>query len=68
MNSDKLFDTFIEQQEELISILLNSSLYQDMAPEDKQELLSYLTTSYFSTLSSKNSRALPPANAGGPTI
>lgn len=47
MNDFKLFSASSDQEKELASILLSSSLYQDMALEDKQKLLDYLVTSYF---------------------
>ncbi len=47
MNDSKLFSSASEQEKELISILLRSSLYRDMAVEDKEKLLNYLVTSYF---------------------
>jgi hypothetical protein len=68
MNDDKLFNAASEQEKELIGILLRSSLYQDMAPEDKQKLLNYLVTSYFNVLPGRNSRALPLAIQCGRTI
>jgi hypothetical protein len=43
----KLFKTACEQEKELINILIDSSLYRDMYPEEKQKLLNYLVTSYF---------------------
>jgi hypothetical protein len=67
MNNYNLFSAASEQEKELISILLNSSLYQDMAPEDKQKLLNYLVTSYFNLIPNKESRILPAAIQGGPT-
>jgi hypothetical protein len=68
MSSYKLFDTTTEQEEELMCILLKSSLYQDKAPEDKQKMLNYLVASYFNILSSKYSWALPSAIRCRPTI
>jgi hypothetical protein len=68
MNDYNLFSATNEQEKELVCILLNSSLYQDMSPEDKQKLLNYLVTSYFSILSERNNRALPAVIQCGPTI
>jgi len=67
MNDYKLFDNPHEQEKELISVLLNSSLYEDMAPEDKQKLLNYLVTSYFNILTGNNSWSHPSASQCGPT-
>jgi hypothetical protein len=39
--------TTSKQENELIDILLGSSLYRDMYPEEKQKLLHYLVSSYF---------------------
>jgi hypothetical protein len=36
-----------EQEKELINILIDSSLYRGMYPEEKKKLLDYLVTSYF---------------------
>ena len=47
MSEDNLFGTAAEQEQKLITILLGSSLYRDMYPEDKQKLLKYLVASYF---------------------
>jgi len=68
MNSRILSDITREQEEELTSILLNSSLYQEMDQEDKRKLLNYLVTSYFHVLPGNNSRALPAAIPYGPAI
>jgi hypothetical protein len=43
----KLFDTASKQEKELINILSDSSLFRDMYPEEKQNLLNYLVSSYF---------------------
>ncbi len=59
MNNPLLFGTANDRVKELNSILLRSSLYQDMAPDDKRELLNYLVTSYFDVLPDRNNRALP---------
>jgi hypothetical protein len=58
MSDYKLFGTASEQEKELINILIDSSLYRDMYPEDKKKLIDYLVTSYYSDLQT-NSRALP---------
>ncbi len=68
MNDYKLFGATNDQEKELVGILLDSSLYQDMSTEDKQKLLNYLVTSYFSILQDRNSRALPAVIQCGPTI
>jgi uncharacterized protein YaaW (UPF0174 family) len=46
-------------EQELMSILLSNSLYEDMSRTEKEKLLNYLVTSYFEPLSGKKSRALP---------
>ncbi len=45
---NKLLGTASRQEKELINILINSSLYRDMYPEEKEKLLKYLMSSYFS--------------------
>ncbi len=44
---NKVLGTAGEQEIDLINILINSSLYQDMYPEEKEKLLNYLISSYF---------------------
>jgi hypothetical protein len=58
MSEYKLFGTASEQEKELINILINSSLYRDMNPEDKHKLLGYLVSSYFNIIQ-KESRVQP---------
>jgi len=48
----KLLGTASEQEKELISILIDSSLYRGMYPEEKQKLINYLVSSYFYNLKS----------------
>jgi hypothetical protein len=43
----KSLGTAYGQEEELLNILIDSSLYQDMNPEEKETLLNYLISSYF---------------------
>jgi hypothetical protein len=43
----KLFGSASELEKELVSILINSSLYREMYPEEKRKLLAYLVSSYF---------------------
>ncbi len=42
---NKVRGTAGEQEINLINILINSSLYQDMYPEEKENLLNYLISS-----------------------
>ncbi len=44
---NKVIGTASEQEIDLINILIDSSLYQDMYPEEKEKLLNYLISSYF---------------------
>lgn len=50
-----------EQEEELLAILIGSSLFQSMPEKNKQMLLHYLVDTYFNHLPGENSRALPKA-------
>jgi hypothetical protein len=43
----KSLGTAYGQEEELLNILFDSSLYRDMNPEEKEKLLNYLISSYF---------------------
>ncbi len=42
-----LLGTASRHEKELVDILLDSSLYRDMHPEEKEKLLNYLISSYF---------------------
>lgn len=59
MSEYKQCGTAQEQEKELMNILVDSSLYRDMSPEDRQKLLNYLVSSYFTINPRKSSRALP---------
>ena len=59
MSEYRLSNTALEQEEELMNILIDSSLYRDMSQEDRQKLLNYLVSSYFNINPRKKSRALP---------
>jgi hypothetical protein len=48
----KLLGTASEQEKELINILIDSSLYRGMYPDEKKKLLNYLVTSYFYNIES----------------
>jgi hypothetical protein len=54
----KLFSSITERENELITILIDSSLNRDKNPEDKEKLLQYLVSSYFKNLQT-NSRVQP---------
>ena len=43
----KLLGTASEQEKELINILIGSSLYRGMYPDEKKKLINYLVPSYF---------------------
>ncbi len=53
-NEYKLLGTASEQEKELISILIDSSLYRGMYPEEKQKLIDYLVSSYFYNVEKKD--------------
>ncbi len=57
--SEHLLSTASEQEQELIQILIDSSLYRDMYPDEKQKLLNYLVSSYFKLTSARTSGSLP---------
>ena len=46
-----------KQEEEIMAILLNSSLFVDMSAGERQKLLSYLVASYFKPRVGENCRA-----------
>ncbi len=55
----QLPDTASEEEQELIQILIDSSLFRDMYPDEKQKLLNYLVSSYFKTTPARTSGSLP---------
>jgi hypothetical protein len=59
MSEYEFFNTVGEQEEELINILIGSSLYGDMYPEEKQKLLSYLVSSYIKLADARTSGPFP---------
>ena len=48
----KLLGTASEQEKELINILIDSSLYRGMYPDEKKKLINYLVSSYFYNIDS----------------
>ena len=46
-----------EQEQEVMSILLNSALFVEMSGSERQQLLRYLVTSYFQPRVGENCRA-----------
>ncbi len=59
MKEQKITNVTREQEEEIVNILIGSSLYPDMSQTNRQKLLHYLVASYFNPLSGENGRALP---------
>jgi len=68
MNKQKIMNSTREQEKEIANILIDSSLYLDMSPAEREMLLRYLVSSYFDFLPAKNIRALPSAMQTGPTM
>lgn len=68
MNHQELNKITREQEKEITNILINSSLYLDMSPAEKQKLLRHLVSSYFDPLPVKNERAHPRAMQTGPAM
>ena len=68
MNSQELIKNSTEQEKEITNILINSALYLDMSPAERQKLLQYLVSSYFDLLPVKNERAHPKAMQTGPVM
>jgi hypothetical protein len=65
MSEQNIIKITTEQEKEINNILIDSSLYLGMSPVDKQKLLHYLVSSYFSLQPVDNSRALPTAMQTG---
>jgi hypothetical protein len=59
MNEHRIEHTSREREEEIINILVDSSLYQDMPTAERQRLLNYLVMSYFTPFPGKHGRARP---------
>jgi hypothetical protein len=59
MKEHKKTSPATELEEEIMGILLSSSLYVEMSTQDKKRLLHYLVTSYFNPLSGEKGRARP---------
>ena len=57
MNEQELRNHIKEQEREITTILIDSSLYQDMSQGERQKLLDYLIESYFHSLSDEYGRA-----------
>lgn len=68
MNEQEMLNITREQEKEITSILIDSSLYPEMSEADRQKLLHYLVASYFNPLPGNNSRALPKAIQNGPEM
>ena len=65
MSEQEIIIIIREQEDEINDILNHSSLYLDMSPADRQNLLHYLVSFYFNLLPDENSRALPTAMRTG---
>ena len=61
MNEQETTNLTREQEEELLTILIGSSLYQSISRTNREMLLHYLVDTYFNPLPGENSRALPKA-------
>lgn len=61
MNEQETSNLTREQEEELLTILIGSSLYQGISQTKREMLLHYLVDTYFNPLPEENSRALPKA-------
>jgi hypothetical protein len=59
MNKHSMLHSTGEHEEEIMNILVDSSLYQDMSSAERQRLLNYLVRSYFNPSQSEHGRALP---------
>jgi hypothetical protein len=62
MNEQEITNVTREQENEIVNILIGSSLHLGMSQTNRQKLLHYLVASYFNPLPGENSRALPKAN------
>ena len=68
MKEHELMNSIWEQEKEITTILINSSLYPGMSPAEREQLLLYLVSSYFDLVPDENGRALPSAMQTGPTM
>jgi hypothetical protein len=65
MNRYKINNITRDLEKEITNILINSSLYLDMPPAERQMLLRHLVSSYFDPLPVENSRARTKAMQTG---
>ena len=68
MNGQEIKKITSEQEKEITNILINSTLYLDMPPVERQNLLHYLISSYCDLLPVKNERAHPKVMQTEPTM
>jgi len=68
MNRQELVKITREQEKEITNILINSSLYLDMSPAERQILVRHLVSSYFEPLPVENSRARTKAMQTGSSM
>ena len=68
MNRQEIKKITSEQEKEITNILINSTLYLDMPPAERQKLLYYLISSYRDILPVKNERAHPKAMQTEPAM
>jgi len=62
MNEQEITKVTRAQEEEIVNILIGSSLYLGMSQTNREKLLHYLVASYFNPVPGENSRALPKAD------
>lgn len=60
MNKRERININDEPEQDLTEILTNSSLYLDMPPAEKEQMLNYLVSSYFNRAADENCRAGEP--------
>jgi hypothetical protein len=65
MSEQEIINITGDQEKEIDNILIDSALYREMSPAERQKLLCYLVASYFNFLPVKNRRALPTAMQTG---
>jgi hypothetical protein len=61
MSEQEIINITGDREKEINNILIDSALYLEMSPAERQKLLRYLVSSYFNLLPVKNRRALPTA-------
>lgn len=68
MNQQEIIPLSRDPEKEIANILIDSALYLEMSPADRQKLVHDLVSSYYNLLPKNNRRDSPSARRAGPTM